>query len=125
MSFQITTAFVDQYSSNVQMLVQQKGSVLRGLVLQESVKAKEAYFEQIGSVAAVKKTTRHADTPRVETPHKRRRLTLSTYNWADLIDNDDKVRMLIDPTSEYSMAAAWAMGRAIDEEIVDAALGTA
>ena len=55
MSFQITTAFVDQYSSNVQMLVQQKGSVLRGLVLQESVKAKEAYFEQIGSVAAVKK----------------------------------------------------------------------
>ncbi len=124
MSVEITTAFVDQYSANVQMLVQQQGSRLRDFVTQEKVKGKEAFFEQIGSVAAVKKTSRHADTPRIDTPHKRRRMSLTTYNWADLIDNDDKVRLLIDPTSEYSQAAAWAMGRAIDEEIVDAALGT-
>nr|DAO60176.1 MAG TPA: major capsid protein [Caudoviricetes sp.] len=125
MSTNIDVAFVEQYKANVESLLQQKGSKLRGLVSQESVRGKDAYFEQIGSVAAVKKTTRHADTPRLDTPHKRRRLTLETYNWADLIDNDDKVRMLIDPTSEYSQAAAWAMGRAIDEAIVDAALGTA
>lgn len=125
MSTQITTSFVDQFSANVQMLVQQKGSKLRNIVSFEPVRGKDAYFDQIGQVAAVKKTTRHADTPQVDTPHKRRRLTLETFIWSDLIDNDDKVRMLIDPTSEYSNAAAWAMGRGMDQVIVDAALGTA
>ncbi len=33
--------------------------------------------------------------------------------------------MLIDPQSPYASAAAWAMGRAMDEEIVAAADGTA
>lgn len=125
MSTQITTSFVDQYSSNIQALVQQKGSKLRNLVGFESVRGKAAFIDQIGQVAAVKKTTRHAATPQSDTPHKRRRLSLETYHWADLIDNDDKVRMLIDPTNDYANAAAWAMGRAMDEAIVEAALGTA
>lgn len=125
MSIEITASLVEQYCGNVQALVQQKGSRLRNVVGIESVRGKNAYIDQIGQVAAVKKTTRHADTPRMDTPHKRRRLTLETYNWADLIDNDDKVRMLIDPTSEYSNAAAWAMGRAMDQAIIEAALGTA
>ena len=37
MSNQITTAFVEQYSNNVQMLSQQKGSLLRGSVDVETV----------------------------------------------------------------------------------------
>lgn len=125
MSTQITTSFVEQYSANVQALVQQKGSKLRGLVSNETIRGKSAFFDQIGSVAAVKKTSRHSDTPQMDTPHKRRRLSLDTYHWADLIDNDDKIRLLIDPTSEYANAAAWAMGRAMDEVIIDAAFGTA
>lgn len=125
MSTQITASFVNQYSSNIQALVQQKGSKLRDLVGYESVRGKGMFIDQIGQVAAVKKTTRHADTPQSDTPHKRRNLRLETYHWADLIDNDDKVRMLIDPTSDYANAAAWAMGRAIDEAIVTAAFGTA
>ena len=125
MSTQITTSFVNQYSSNIQALVQQKGSKLRDLVGFESVRGKNMFIDQIGQVAAVKKTTRHADTPRSDMPHKRRCLQLETYHWADLIDNDDKIKMLIDPTSDYANAAAWAMGRAIDEAIVSAALGNA
>ena len=125
MSTEITASFVNQYSSNIQALVQQKGSKLRDFVGYESVRGKNMFIDQVGQVAAVKKTTRHADTPQVDTPHKRRQLSLETYHWADLIDNDDKVRMLIDPTSDYANAAAWAMGRAIDEAIVNAALGTA
>jgi hypothetical protein len=42
-----------------------------------------------------------------------------------LIDDQDKVRMLIDPTSAYAMASAAAMGRAMDDEIIEKALGTA
>tara|TARA_R110000803_G_scaffold52732_2_gene108470 strand:- start:10855 stop:11739 length:885 start_codon:yes stop_codon:yes gene_type:complete len=125
MSTQITTAFVEQYSANVMHLAQQKGSRLRGAVDVETVTGKNAFFEQIGAVAARKRPTRHADTPQMDTPHARRRVSLVDYDWADLIDNEDRVRMLIDPTSPYVTAASNAMGRAIDTAIIEAATGTA
>ena len=48
MSSQITTAFVQQYSNNVQMLSQQKGSLLRNSVDAETIVGKHAFFEQVG-----------------------------------------------------------------------------
>ena len=125
MSSQITTAFVEQYSNNVQMLSQQKGSLLRDKVDSETVQGKNAFFEQIGSVTAQVRSSRHAPTPQLDTPHARRRVSLADYEFADLIDEQDKVRLLIDPTSSYAQAAAFAMGRAMDDEIISAALGTA
>jgi len=125
MSSQITTAFVQQYSNNVQMLSQQKGSLLRGTVDTESIVGKNAFFDQVGVATAVKRTTRHGDTPQIDTPHSRRRVSLVDYEYADLIDNQDKIRTLIDPTSSYAMAAAYALGRAQDDEIIAAASGTA
>tara|TARA_R110000824_G_scaffold64937_9_gene169529 strand:+ start:1129 stop:1989 length:861 start_codon:yes stop_codon:yes gene_type:complete len=125
MSVQITTAFVEQYKSNVFHLAQQKGSRLRDAVRTETVTGKSHFFERIGSSAAEKRTSRHSDTPRMDTPHSRRKVTLEDYDWADLIDQEDKVRMLISPQSEYAMAGAWAMGRAMDDAIIAAATGTA
>jgi len=125
MSSQITTAFVQQYSANIQMLSQQMGSLLRDKVRQESVVGKNAFFDQVGSVTAQLKTSRHSDTPQIDTPHSRRRVSLSDYEYADLIDQQDKVRLLIDPTSSYAQAAAFAMGRAMDDVIIAAATGTA
>ncbi len=99
MSVQITTAFVNQFSSNIQMLSQQMGSLLRNAVDVETVNGEKAFFDQVGSAAAVLRTTRHADTPLVDTPHSRRMVTMSDYEYADLIDDQDKVRLLVDPTS--------------------------
>jgi len=125
MSSQITTAFVEQYSANIQMLSQQMGSLLRDKVRVESVVGKNAFFDQVGKVTAQLKTSRHSDTPQIDTPHSRRRVSLGDYEFADLIDQQDKVRLLIDPTSSYAQAAAMAMGRAMDDVIITAALGTA
>ena len=47
------------------------------------------------------------------------------WEYADLIDDADKVAMLIDPTSSYANAAAYAIGRAIDTAIIDALDGNA
>jgi hypothetical protein len=124
MSTNITTAFVQQYSANIQMLSQQMGSLLRDKVRLESVVGKNAFFDQVGKVTAVLKTSRHSDTPQIDTPHARRRVSLADYEFADLIDQQDKVRLLIDPTSSYAQAAAMAMGRAMDDVIITAALGT-
>ena len=44
-------------------------------------------------------------------------MSLADYEWADLVDDVDKVRMLVDPTSSYARAAAAAMNRAMDDVI--------
>jgi hypothetical protein len=125
MSVQITTAFVDQFRDNVYHLTQQKGSKLRGSVRVETVNGKKGFYEQLGATSARKRSSRHADTPRMDTPHARRSVTLADYDWADLVDGEDQVRMLINPASQYAEAGAMAMGRAMDEAIVEAADGTA
>tara|TARA_R110001632_G_scaffold172213_1_gene291467 strand:- start:26 stop:898 length:873 start_codon:yes stop_codon:yes gene_type:complete len=120
MSNQITTSFVEQYSSNVTMLSQQMGSKLRGSVDVETINGKNAFFDQVGVTSAQLRTSRHGDTPQIDTPHSRRRLSLADYEWADLVDDVDKVRMLVDPTSSYAKAAAAAMNRSIDDVVITA-----
>ena len=46
-STQITTAFSQQFSANIQMLSQQKGSLLRNAVSEESVVGEKAFFDQV------------------------------------------------------------------------------
>ncbi len=125
MSNQVTESFVKQYSANVFHLSQQKGSKLQGAVRNESQNAESAFYDRIGSVDAQLKVGRHSDTTYSDTPHSRRRVTLKDYFYADLVDKEDKIRMLISPESEYVQAAVWALGRAKDDEIIAAALGTA
>lgn len=125
MSQEITTAMVEQYKSNVQLLSQQKGSRLRNSVRVETVVGKNAFFEQIAATTAQKKTTRHMDTPQTDTPHARRRVSPEEYVWADYVDKGDLVRTLIDPTSPYAINAVFAFGRSIDDAIIAAATGTA
>ena len=120
MSSNITTSFVEQYSSNVNLLSQQMGSKLRASVDEESVVGKSAFFEQIDSTAAVLRTSRHGDTPQIDTPHSRRRVSLADYELGDLIDDADKIRALVDPTSAYARNAAAAMNRAMDDVIITA-----
>lgn len=125
MSSEITTAFVQQFSSNVFHLSQQKGSKLDAAVRKESQVGKSAFYDRIGAATAQLRTARHADTPQIDTPHSRRMVTLSDYEYADLIDDKDKIRMLIDPTSEYAQAAMWALGRSKDDKIITQALADA
>ena len=47
MSTQITTAFSQQFATNIQMLSQQKGSLLRSAVREESVVGEKAFFDQV------------------------------------------------------------------------------
>ncbi len=121
MSIQFPTAFVKQFNANVYHLSQQKGSRLRSAVRVENITGDSAFFDQIGATAARKRTSRHSDTPRMDTPHARRRVAAASYDWGDLIDREDQVRTLIDPTSQYALAAAMAMGRSMDDAIIEAA----
>lgn len=126
MSIQIPTHHVEQYRDNVIMLAQQKGSRLRDTCRWDGdVVGKSVYYDRIGATAAVRNTQRHADTPLVNTPHSRRKAHLWDYDWADLIDKSDKYKTLYDPTNFYAQAAVWAMGRSMDDVIIEQANATA
>lgn len=125
MSFQVDTALVQAYRSNIQIKFQQMGSRLRPHVRQESQNAEFEFYDRIGPTDAVEVLTRHGDTPLISTPHDRRRVALRDFDWADMVDNKDKLRMLADPTSSYTMNSVYALGRKMDDVIIEAATGLA
>jgi len=126
MSTLIDVARVQQFSANVFHLSQQEGSVLRNMGIRlETQKSKASFYDRIGAVSAQRKTSRHSDTPQIDTPHSRRMVTMEDYEWADLIDNQDKLRMIHDPQSDYAKAASMALGRSIDDVLIAAAIGNA
>lgn len=125
MSFQVDTAYVNSYHSNIQIQFQQKGSRLRNCVRNETQNSEFDFHDRIGPTDAVENTTRHGDTPLVGTDHSRRRIGLRDFDWADLVDKKDKLRMLADPTSSYTQNAIFALGRKQDDVIIEAATATA
>jgi hypothetical protein len=125
MSFSVDIALVNAYRSNIEIKFQQMGSRIRPHVRVESQHAEFEYYDRIGPTDAVEVVNRHSDTPLVGTDHDRRRCNLRDFDWADLIDNKDRLRMLADPTSAYTMNAIYALGRSMDDVIIQAAYGTA
>lgn len=121
MSFQITEAFVQQYNSTVSLVSQQKQSRLEPAVRIETIRGTREAFDSIGTVEAQPRGGRHSDTPQMDTPHMRRWVTSAPYNWADLVDKPDRLRMLYDPTSPYVQNAVMAFNRAKDKIIIKAA----
>lgn len=125
MSFEITVAQTEQYRANILLLSQQMQARLRMTCQEETVVGRTFYGERIGATAGADIEERHGDTPLVSTPHSRRRGSMIDWDWADLIDEMDKAKMLIDPTSTYVLNAIAAANRRIDKHIYDALGGTA
>lgn len=121
MSANIPTHFVQQYSTTTQLLLQQRGSKLRDTVMQGSYTGKQGSpVNQIGAIAARKVTSRFAPIGRVDAATDRRWVFPNDYDLPQLIDQFDKLRLLTDPSSEYVQNSLYAMGRAMDDEIIDA-----
>lgn len=122
MSDQITTHYSQQYANTIELLLQQRGSKLRETVgFQPITGAKAAVpVEQIGAVVATKRVTRYPPLVPGNTPTDRPWIFPFDYDWNDLIDSIDKLRMLTDPQSSYVQNGTYAMGRAQDDEIISA-----
>lgn len=126
MSITIDQSIVEQFSANVHMLAEQRMSRLRSTVNIESVTGESFARERIGGIDAPNQvTTRHGDTPLNNTPHSRRWGFITDYDVADLIDRQDRVKLLISPDSMYTMRHAGTMGRGVDDAIISALGGSA
>lgn len=121
MSTQITEAMRVQYAENFLHLAQQQVSRLEGAVRVESgIMGESKSVERVGKTNAQQRTTRHGDTPLIETPFSKRWIDLVDYEWADLIDDLDKVKTIADPTSDTLKAGVAALNRAKDQVVITA-----
>lgn len=128
MSANIPTHFVQQYASNIALLLQQRGSKLRQYVQTGSHVGKQAsVVDQIGAVemTSIVSGTRFQAMGRTDATMDRRWVFPSDFDLPQLIDSFDKLRLLQDPASAYVQNAVFAAGRKMDDLIIDAAFGTA
>lgn len=117
--------YVNQYSTNIQLKLQQMGSVLRSCVMSGTHVGQQASpVDQFGAIVANKVTGRYNNMARVDAPTDRRWVYPQDYDLPQLIDSFDKLRLLIDPLSSYVTNASYALGRAMDQEILNGLVGT-
>lgn len=117
--------YVNQYSTTIQLKLQQEGSVLRSCVMSGTHVGQQASpVDQFGAVVANKVTGRYNNMGRVDAPTDRRWVFPQDYDLPQLLDSFDRLRLLIDPTSSYVTNAVFALGRAMDQEIISGLTGT-
>ena len=117
-------SFVQNYGRNVQMMAQQQASRLRDKVLTENPVGTRHYFDLYNTNDAMRQVTdRFADIQATDTKFQRVAVDLLDYDDAKMVDNFDKLKMLIDPMSPIVQAQAAQMGRQIDDIIIAGAFG--
>jgi len=114
--------FTTQYSTNLELLLQQKGSLLRGKVAEGMHVGKMASpIQQVAPVRMQKPAGRFAPKNTSGSPDFVRRWVFPTPGDVDqLIDSFDELQTIIDPKSAYTQNAANAVGRGWDDEILAA-----
>lgn len=125
MTFSVDSNFVNQFSANIHLLVDQRGSKLKGLFSEEAVTGEKAFFDRIGLFSANEIVSNLAPVNLQDAAHSRRMATLKIYEAATYVQGMDKLKMLIDPASSYARALANSHGKNFDRAIIDALLGTA
>lgn len=125
MTISIPIAFSQKFTADFLLLSQQKMSRLWKTVRSEPdfLNGKFGYYDRIGATAMQRRTSRNADTPNIDQAHSRRRITLSDYEWATLIDKQDVMRMIAGGMlpAKYLQNALMAAQRQRDDVIIAAA----
>lgn len=125
MASQVPTHFVQQFANNVKLKLQQSGSRLRMAVMTGSHVGEQASpVDQYGAISANKIVGRYNPMPNTEAPTDRRWVLPQDYDVNQLLDSQDKLRLLVDPMSAYVENAVNALGRAQDSEILSSFFGS-
>ena len=122
----ITTAFVQEYKANVDLILQQLDNRISGNFSMDTYTGKAgSAVEQFGPVDPVKSVSRHEDTPLLDVPQQRRWVFPEDWKWGSMVDRKDTLRMIVDATGPYVMNMAAAMNRAKDLVGINAFFATA
>lgn len=126
MSANLPSLYAQQFSSNVELLLQQKLAKLRPFVTVGMYKGEQASpVDQIGSVSMAAAGSAFAAKTNTSAAVDRRWVLPADYELNQLIHSFDKLKMVSDPESAYVQNAVAAANRQIDSVIVSAFFGTA
>lgn len=110
MSINLPTHYVQQYSTNIQLLLQTAGGKFRRAVTTGSHVGKAASpVDQVGSVEMQPVTTRFGEMPRIDAPTDRRWVYPSDFDLPQLVDTFDKLRLITDPKSVYALLESYCL----------------
>jgi len=122
--FDIPQHYNKQFTTNVELLLQQTKPVMLQGVMVKSYQGEAAQMvKQFGEVEFQEKQTRNGDTEFSDLAHKQRWMFPTDYDLALPIDSEDELRMLNSPQSAYAQAMRAAWARRMNDTIRDGALG--
>jgi len=126
MSENLYKLWTTQFSTNLELKLQQMGSKLRGKVREGTHVGKQASpVNQIGAIQLKAPAGRFAPKNRTDADFTRRWVFPQDGEIDQLIDSFDELRTIVDPKSQYLESASVAVGRGWDDAIIAAAFGTA
>jgi hypothetical protein len=126
MSENLFKLFTTQFSTNLELCLQQMGSKLRGKVREGFHVGKQASpVNYLGPVQLKAPAGRFAPKNRTDADFVRRWVFPQDGEIDQLIDSFDELKTIVDPKSQYVTGAANAVGRGWDDAIIAAAFGTA
>lgn len=122
----LVNLFTTQFSTNLELLLQQMGSLLRGKVREGFHVGKMASpINQIGAITSQVPAGRFAPLQRVDANLVRRWVFPQDRELPQLVDQFDEYQTVVDPKSMYAQNTAMAFGRDWDDAIIAAFFGTA
>lgn len=125
MNKNIDSNFVIQYQAEVHHAYQSNGSRLRNTVrLKPNVVGGEVKFPRIGKGEANQKSARHADITPMSLDHNMVSCKLDDWYAADYIDFLDEFKLGYNERQAITEAGAYAVGRKVDQLIIEAAVAT-
>lgn len=118
MSMTVDQSFVQQFEADVFEAFQRRGSKLLGTVRRKmNVVGKSTTFQKVGKGTATTKA-RHGVIPPMNQDHTPVTCFLEDLYAGDWVDKLDELKLNIDERQVIANAGAWALGRAIDDDII-------
>lgn len=118
--------YTTQFSTNMELLLQQRGSMLRGKVREGSHTGKMASpINQVGTLALKAPAGRFAPLPHQDAAYVRRWVFPQEGELPQLVDSFDELQTVCDPKSSLVETAVSAVGRAWDDCLMVAATAVA
>ena len=126
MSETLTKLYITQFSAILMLKLQQRQSKLRGRVMEGAHEGKQASpIQYIGAIQMQAPTGKFAPLSRQDVDFTRRWVFPVDKEAVQMIDAFDKLKLISDPTAQYSDVAAAAVAREWDDRLIAAAFATA
>jgi hypothetical protein len=124
MSSSITALYETQTTANVELLLNQGGSILRGKVREQAVWGTGSkVVNQVGKSTAYSMPARGTKTAQHSTSMTSRHLYPGGVYTTETVTDPDLMQTLANPTSELIQSMANALGEQIDQTIINASIG--